>query len=54
MVPNLNLNSDKPSISYLETEDTLVETDADIAEVLNKYFAKQSTVNVKHADLQEL
>ena len=49
----LNPNSDKPSISYLETEDTLVESDADIAEVLNKYFAKQSTVNDKHAALPE-
>ena len=37
----------------LETEDTLVEADADIAEVLNKYFAKQSTVNDKHAGLPE-
>ena len=57
MVPNLNKflspNSDKPSISYLETGNTLVESDADIAEVLNKYFAKQSTVNDKHSDLPE-
>ena len=49
----LNQNFDKPSISYLETEDTLAESDADFAEVLNKYFAKQSTVNDKYADLPE-
>ena len=49
----LNSNSDKPSSLCLETEDTLVEAGADIAEVLNKYFAKQSTLNDKHASLPE-
>ena len=40
----LNSNTDMQTIPYLETEDTLAETDIEIADTLNNCFAKQSTV----------
>lgn len=42
------------TIPFLETENSFVETDTEIAEVLNNYFANQSNIEDSQADLPEL
>ena len=47
----LKSNADTHSIPYLETQNDLAETEIEIAQVLNSYFANQSTVDYTNAVL---
>lgn len=50
----LKTSSDSNPIPYLEIDNKIAETDIEKAEILNKYFASQSTIDDRDTDLPDL